>query len=114
MRKLLIALAGATALTAASGANATTFTGTTLGCFGGGCTVANASATGGASFTSGTFNQADAGGFLSIGSGTGTDTLGLIAVDGVSSSWVNVPFTLQVLFTAPTSTNAIYTALLSG
>jgi len=117
MRKVLYALAGATALTAASAANATLFTGSTLGCFGGGCTVANASATGGASFNSGTFNQSDAGGFLSIGSGSGTDTLGLISVSGVSSSWVNVPFTLQVNFTSPAGTSpgsALYSALVNG
>lgn len=117
MRKVLIALAGATALSAASAANATLFTGSTLACFGPGCTVANSSSTGGATFNSGSFNQSDSGGFLSIGSGSGTDTLGLISVSGVSSAWVNVPFLLQVSFTNPIGTtpgSALYTALVNG
>jgi hypothetical protein len=121
MRKLLITLAGATALTAASAANATTFTGSTLGCFGGGCTVANASAppipNGGISFTGGTFNEGDSGGFLSIGTDATANSLGLISLTGIPESWVNVPFSLQVTFTAPPGTSpnpTLYSALLNG
>jgi hypothetical protein len=118
MRGAILSILAGTALAlGATAANATTFTGSTLGCFGGGCTVANASATGGASFTSGTFNQADSNGFLSIGSVSGGDTLGIISVSGLSSTWVNVPFSLMVNFTAPAGTSptgALYSALLTG
>ena len=125
MRKLIFALAGATAMTAASAANATVFTGSTLGCFGPGCTVANTSSPPGSglTFNGGTFNQADSNGFLAIGTGlnpatgTYTDTLGLITLSSLPSSWVNVPFSLQVSFSAPPGTSpgsALYTALLNG
>jgi hypothetical protein len=117
MRKVLIALAGATALTAASAATAQQFTGSTLGCFGPACTVANSSSTGGLTFNSGTFDQAASNGFLAIGSGGSTDTLGLISASTVASDWVNVPFSLQVSFTNPLGTSpssALYSALISG
>ena len=121
MRKVLFALAGAAALSVASAANATLFTGSTLGCFGGGCTVANASAppipNGGISFTGGAFNLSDSNGFLSIGTDASANSLGLISLTNIPESWVNVPFTLQVSFTSPPGTSpnpTVYNALLNG
>ena len=117
MRKLLITLAGATALTAATAANATTFTGSTLGCFGPSCTVAGASSTSGITFTGGAFSLADSNGFLSIGTDATANSLGLISLATLPSSWVNVPFSLQVSFTAPPGTSpnpTLYSALLNG
>jgi hypothetical protein len=116
-RKILIALAGAAALAATSAANAAVFVGSTLGCFGPSCGLANTSSTGGLTFDTGSFNQADSSGFLAIGSGSGNDTLGLISATNVASDWVNVPFSLQVNFTGPSGTSpssALYSALVSG
>src|SRR5947209_17276104 len=122
MRKLVLATVGAAALALGStAANATSFTGSTLGCFGGGCTVANASAppipNGGISFTGGTFSLADSNGFLSIGTDATVNSLGLISLTSIPESWINVPFTLQVSFTAPAGTtpsSTLYNALLNG
>lgn len=117
MRKLVLSLVATAAMTAASAASATTFMGSTTGCFGTPCPTGTSpttftgtpvgSGTGGVlTFTSGTFNVTDSGGIAPIGSGIPpTDTLGFFSlVGGTGQSTFNTPFTLFVTFTAPAGT----------
>ena len=118
MRRLIITALGATALATTSGANATAFVGSTGGCFGTGCTpTATATLTGtGLSFASGTFNQNDSNGFLSIGSGNPpVDTLGLFTLTPTAGTTTfNSPFTLMVNFTSPGTLSGTYFANVFG
>ena len=115
MRTFIKTLVAAAALASASAAGATTFIGSTQGCFGAGCTPTSTATLGGLTFTGGTFNQADSNGFLAIG-GT-TDNLGILALDGTALSYTGQLFTLLVTFTAPPGTtpgSGSYSALLTG
>ena len=104
----------------ASGANATSFIGSTGGCFGASCVPGSSALTtsGGATlaFTGGTFNQSDSNGFLAIGSGNPpTDTLGLLTLTGTTgTSAFNTPFTLLVNFTSPAAASGTYFATITG
>ena len=122
MRRLLLMALGATALATTSAANATSFVGSTGGCFGTGCTpTSTASLINGSSnltFTSGTFNVTDSGGIAPIGSGIPpTDTLGFFSLtNGSGTAAINSPFTLLVNFTSPAAVagNGTYFAAVSG
>src|SRR3569833_3062003 len=99
MRELVLSLAAGAAMAVAStGANATSFVGSTGGCFGAACVPCGAAVLPGTglSFAGGTFNQSDSNGFLSIGSGNPpTDTLGLftlVPTEG-TTTFNDVPFT---------------------
>jgi hypothetical protein len=91
----------ATALTGASAAGATTYIGSTTGCFGAACTPNQVvTAAGGLVFHQGTFNQADSGGFVAIGSGfPPVDTFGTFDLSFPFTS--PTLFTLLISFTAP-------------
>jgi hypothetical protein len=105
MRKLVLSLVAGAAMIVGSAASATSFIGSTGGCFGIACTpTATATLTGtGLSFASGTFNVQDSNGFAGIGNGLGNpNTLGsftLLPTPGTTN--FNDPFTLLVSFTAP-------------
>ena len=122
MRRSILMALGATALATTSAANATSFIGSTGGCFGTACTpTSTATLVNGGStltFNSGTFNQADSNGFLAIGSGNPpTDTLGLFTLTGTTGTSVyNTPFTLLVNFTSPTavSGNGTFFSTITG
>jgi hypothetical protein len=105
MRKLLLGSIGAAALAVASAAGATTYIGSTTGCFGAACSPTLATQTyGGLTFNSGTFNQADSGGFLAIGSGSPpTDTFGTFNLTGLNFNYTSPPtlFSLLITFTNP-------------
>ena len=116
MRKLVLGVLGATALVGASAANAVEFVGSTLGCFGTGCTPLSASSYNGLTFNSGSFDQnTSAGGFAGIGSGN-TDTLGLVSQNGSLFNYTGTAFSLLVNFTAPAGVTGgtTYQALLTG
>jgi hypothetical protein len=109
MRKVIFGLAAGTMLALGStSANATTYIGTTTGCFGPACAPILATQTyGGLTFNSGSFNQADSNGFLGIGSGAPpTDTFGLFNLTGLNFNYNSPPtlFTLLITFTNPTGT----------
>jgi hypothetical protein len=118
MRNLVLSLVAGAAMAAASSANATSFVGTTGGCFGVAC--APVSGTVGLpgttlTYTSGGFNQNDSNGFVGIGSGNGTDNLGtftLLPTAGTQN--FNDPFTLLVSFTSPFATSGTYFATVFG
>ena len=119
MRRLVIMALGATALATTSAANATAFVGSTGGCFGTACTPTGTATLAGTglSFTSGTFNQNDSNGFLSIGSGNPpVDTLGLftLAPTAGTTTFANVPFTLMVNFTSPGALSGSYFGTIFG
>ena len=103
MRKLVLGVLAATALMGASAANAVEFVGSTLGCFGTGCTPGNPATNSfnGLSFSSGSFDQfTSAGGFAGIGSGN-TDTLGFVSQNGSLFNYTGTAFSLLVNFSAP-------------
>jgi hypothetical protein len=106
-------LASATLALGSTAANATAYIGSTTACFGTACAGLTSTSTSGLSFAQGTFNQNDSNGFLSIGSGSGTDTLGLISLDGTGGTY-NSPFTLYVTFTQPGSLIGTYIAAITG
>ena len=122
MRRLLLMALGATALATTSAANATSFVGSTGGCFGTGCTPTSTASlitgTSNLTFTSGTFNVTDSGGIAPIGSGIPpTDTLGFFSLTGgTGTTAISSPFTLLVNFTSPGSVagNGTYFAAVSG
>ena len=103
MRRLYLMALGATALATTSVSNATTFVGSTGGCFGTSCTPTSSATFGNLSFSTGSFNQADSNGFVGIGSGTGTDTLGFFTLSPTTgtTNYTGTPFTLLVSFTSP-------------
>jgi hypothetical protein len=102
MRRLVLGLAAAAALAASSAAGATTYIGSTTGCFGAACSpTLTTDSSGGLVFHQGTFNQADSDGFLSIGSGMPpTDTFGTFDLSFPFTS--PQLFTLLISFTNPT------------
>lgn len=118
MRRSILMALGATALATTSVANATSFVGTTGGCFGSGCTPVSGTTTlagTSLSYTSGGFNQSDSNGFVGIGSGNGSDNLGtftLLPITGTQN--FNNPFTLLVSFTSPLSTAGTYFGTVLG
>lgn len=119
MRKLVLSVAAVAAMAAASAANATSFIGSTTGCFGVSCVPTSPATLAGTglTFTSGTFNQQDSGGFLAIGSGNPpTDTLGLLTLIGPVGSTVPIssPFTLLVSFTSPAISSGTFFAAVHG
>jgi hypothetical protein len=118
MRKLVFGILGATALVGASAANAVEFVGSTLGCFGSGCTPGTPATNtyNGLTFGSGSFDQnTSAGGFAGIGSGN-TDTLGFVSQNGSLFNYTGTAFSLLVNFTAPSGVSAgsNFQALLTG
>lgn len=122
MRRLFLMALGATALATTSAVNATTFIGSTGGCFGTSCTPAPTASliTGGSNltFTSGSFNVTDSGGIAPIGSGIPpTDTLGFFSLTGAAGTTaIASPFTLLVNFSSPAGVagNGTYLAAVSG
>ena len=99
MRKITLAFSAlAASFAAVAPANAVTFSGTTLGCFGTGCTPGASAVTGGLSFTGGSFTQNDSGGFFSIGSVA--ENLGTFTLTGAPQTYTG-PFTLQIDWTSP-------------
>ena len=120
MRNLVLSLlAGAAIAAAPTAANATSFVGSTGGCFGAACVPAGSAVLVGTglSFAGGTFNQNDSNGFLSIGSGNPpTDTLGLFTLlpTAGTTTFADVPFTLMVNFTSPGVLSGTYFATIFG
>ena len=118
MRRSILMALGATALATTSAANATSFVGTTGGCFGTACSPVSGTVSlpgTGLSYTSGGFNQSDSNGFLGIGSGNGTDNLGtftLLPTAGTTN--FNNPFTLLVNFTSPGALSGTYFGTVIG
>ena len=117
MRKLVLSLVAGATMAVASAANATSFVGSTTGCFGSPCTTGTSptgitgkpvgSGTGGTlTFNSGSFSVTDSGGIAPIGTGLGTDTLGFFTLlpGTATQSTFNTPFTLFVSFTQPAGT----------
>jgi len=107
MRKLVLGILGATALTSASAASAVEFVGSTTGCLqvvpGPACTLGTSSNIGGSTglvYTSGGFDQFTAAdtGYAAIG---GTDTLGTFTLGANPMNYTNDLFKLLVTFTAP-------------
>src|SRR4051812_41686506 len=97
MRKLVLGLAAAAALTGASAANATLYVGNTFGCFGAACspvggTTANYA---GLTFNTTNFTQADAGGVAHIG-GAVDNNFGPFTLTGLPFNYTSPPtlFTL--------------------
>jgi opacity protein-like surface antigen len=120
MRKVLLTVVGAAALTAATAANAAvTFSGTTSGCFetpgGSGCVLAPAATDNGTlNFSAGTFSQTtNAANFAGIG-GT-TNNFGSITLFPSLYDYSNDTFDLLITFTSPPGTGAgSFTANLLG
>ena len=115
--KLLYSVAiAAGALAATPAAAQVQFTGTTQGCFGGGCTPGvGPTVDSGLTYTAGGFNQtSDNTGYLSIGdilNNLGSFTLA--PADGMHS-YAGDHFALQINFTQPGFANSLYSALLQG
>jgi hypothetical protein len=94
-------------------ASAATFIGTTTGCFGLACVGASSATSGGLTFNGGSFNQADADGFLALGGLS--DNLGTFTLDNSLADYVGQRFSLFVNFTSPTgSGSGSYAAALNG
>ena len=117
MRKLIFSLVAGAALAGASAANATSFVGSTTGCFGSPCLTGTSATsitgtpvgggTGGTlTFNSGSFDVTDSGGIAPIGTGLLNDTLGFFSLTHgtATQSTFNTPFTLFVTFTLPAGT----------
>ena len=110
---MLAILAGSALALGSTAANATAYIGFTTGCFGTPCTTGTTTATvGGLTFTQGTFNQNDSGGFLALGGST--DNLGSLALTNAVFNYGTTPFTLFVTFTQPGSLIGTYMATLVG
>ena len=119
MRKLVLSLLAGAAIAAPSIANATSFVGSTGGCFGTACTPTGTATLAGTglSFASGTFNQNDSNGFLAIGSANPpVDTLGLFTLlpTAGTTTFADVPFTLLVNFTSPGTLSGSYFGTIFG
>jgi hypothetical protein len=101
MRKLaLISLSAIAALSVGTAANAAQFIGTTTGCFGLNCTPGTSEASlSGLTFNGGSFNQADADGYLGLGGLT--DNLGTFTLSTLPTNYSSEKFTLFVNFTSP-------------
>jgi hypothetical protein len=119
MRTLVLSLVAGAAMAVATGASATSFVGSTGGCFGAACSpTSTATLPGtGLSFTTGIFGVQDSNGFAGIGTGLGNpNTLGsftLLPTQG-TTALDNVPFTLLVNFTSPGSLSGNYFGTIFG
>lgn len=94
-----------------------TFSGTTLGCFGAGCSVGSTATNQGLTFTSGTFSGTTSNGFLGVGNDIVNNFGNLTLATAAPPVTYNVPFTLEVIFTQPTGVSPgtpTYTALVTG
>ena len=95
--------------------------GFTNGCFGAGCTPASTATTPQIVFSSSTFAGTTANGFRGLGGnpnpGANFNNLGSLSLN-IAPQTYNVPFTLQVTFTAPQGINGssttIFTATITG
>jgi hypothetical protein len=113
MKKTFLFAAACMTLASAGTANATTFIGTTSGCFGAACVPGAIATDSGLVFTGGAFNQADSNGFLALGGST--DNLGAFTLDSTVRNYTGDLFTLLVNFTNPAgSGSANYAATLTG
>lgn len=103
-------------MAAASAANATSFVGTTGGCFGSGCTPVSSDSIANLSFAAGSFSVQDSNGFAGIGSGGGSNTLGFLTLTPQLGTHVfdGTPFTLLVNFTSPGVLQGTYFSTLIG
>jgi PEP-CTERM motif len=95
-------------------------TGSTAGCFGGGCVPGATDTVLGLTYNSSTFNGTTAAGFLGLNtapSAPNVDNLGSFTLTTTPNTY-NTPFTLRVTFTAPQGINgsniATFTATVSG
>jgi len=96
--------------------------GSTLGCFGAGCTPGNSATVPGLTYSNSTFSGTTANGFRALGGnpnpGANFNNLGSFSLSTAPNNFDLQQFTLLVNFTAPqgiTGTNqAIYTAVLFG
>jgi PEP-CTERM motif len=95
--------------------------GFTNGCYGAGCTPGASATAGGLVFSNSTFSGTTANGFRGIGSdpnpGANFNNLGSMGISTAPQNY-NIPFTLQVTFTAPQGINgsnqATFTATVTG
>ena len=114
MRAALLAFGAASAMALTPGivgAAETTFAGYTDGCFGAACvppatpiTATQSITFNGLTYANSTFNQATAGGFLSLGGSPGTpnvDNLGLFSLSATPFSYTGTSFNIGITFTAP-------------
>jgi len=96
--------------------------GSTLGCFGAGCTPGNSATVPGLTYSNSTFSGTTANGFRALGGnpnpGANFNNLGSFSLSTAPNNFDLQQFTLLVNFTAPqgiTGTNqALYTAVLFG
>lgn len=121
MRKIVLSLVAGAAMAAASAANATSFIGSTTGCFSAGPCVLSSGpiTTSGITFLGATFNVTDSNGFAAIGTGAppvpGFDqTLGFLSVDPTAGFTGPLPFQLLASFTSPGSGGSTYFATIIG
>lgn len=99
----LLALTIFTLGSSAARADEVFFSGSTLGCFGAGCTPVASQTLLGLTYTNSTFNGTTAGGFLGIGNQPGTpnqDNLGSFSLSSMPATY-NSTFTLRVTFSDP-------------
>jgi hypothetical protein len=95
--------------------------GGTTGCFGAGCTPGSSATVLGLTFSNSTFAGTTAGGFRGLGGnanpGSNFNNLGSLTLSTAPNTY-NIPFSLQVTFTAPQgiagSNQATYTATVTG
>ena len=111
----------ASVLAIQAGAQTVQFTGFTNGCFGVACVVESTNVNdtdvnAGLTYRNSTFNLFTSAGFASVGNAPANpniDNLGSFALSGLASSYSG-PFFLRVNFTSPTTTNSIFSAVLTG
>ncbi len=99
----LLALTIFTLGSSAARADEVFFSGSTLGCFGAGCTPVASATLLGLTYNNSTFSGTTAGGFLGVGNLPGTpnmDNLGSFALSGVPATYSGT-FTLRVTFSDP-------------
>jgi len=119
--RFAVAAAAAVALSSSVGAQTINFQGFTNACFGALCVPETVSSNstdvmGGVTYRNSTFNATTSAGFVSIGNTAANpniDNLGSLAVSSAAASY-NSPFNLRVNFTAPTITNGVFAANLTG
>jgi hypothetical protein len=96
-------------------------TGFTTGCWGAGCTPSTSASIPGATYSNSTFSGTTANGFRGLGGnanpGANVNNLGSITLSTAPNTF-NVPFTLEVTFTAPQGINgsatSTFVALVTG
>ncbi len=116
----LLALTIFTLGSSAARADEVFFSGSTLGCFGAGCTPVATSTILGLTYVNSTFSGTTAGGFLGIGNLPGTpnlDNLGSFSLTNMVATY-NSTFTVRVTFTDPQGivggSSSSYSAVLTG